>query len=106
MKIVKWDMFDTRKYDDFENQEERETAIRILVDDIRKNRYHFSGYYHQNGESGAPVFDNGKQLQFSLRGWGGVMAEAYPDEAGGSDGTGCCAWSWKNANESLVKYPH
>lgn len=105
MKIVKWDEWNTNKYEDFKKIKERECAIKILINNIRENQYHFDGYYHQNGEHGAPVFNNGKQLRFTFRGWGKIMAESYPDEIDNTDGFGYCDWAWVSADEKLLKYP-
>lgn len=47
------------------------------VDEIKKHGYSFSGWSHQECQRCAPVFNNGKMLRCSQRGWGGVMAEAH-----------------------------
>lgn len=105
MKISKWSEWNPEKYKDFENESEREKATEILIGNIRENRYHFNGYYHQYGGHGAPVFDNGMQLRFTFRGWGEIMAKAYPDEVNNNDGFGYCAWAWMSADKKLLKYP-
>lgn len=49
-----------------------------IIDEIRKHRYLFSGWHHQESWEGVvPVLNDGKKRCFSQRGWGGVMAEAY-----------------------------
>lgn len=106
MKIVKWDKFDSEKYKPFETIEEIKQARMLIINELRDNGYHFSGYYHQNGEHGSPVFDNGKQYRTSLRVWGEIMADAYPEEIDNSEGMGYCIWAWDMYDvDSLIKYP-
>ena len=53
---------------------------------IRRNGFKFSGEYHQYGECGLPMFDDGSVLFCSWRHWGSIMAEAWdPDGAKGLD---------------------
>lgn len=49
-----------------------------IIDDIRKHKYLFTGWDHQEAwENCVPVLNDGKKRMFSQRAWGGVMAEAY-----------------------------
>ena len=49
-----------------------------IIDDIRKNKYLFTGYDHQETWDGVvPILNDGLKRCFSQRGFGGVMAEAY-----------------------------
>lgn len=49
-----------------------------IIDEIKKNRYLFSGWHHQEYWGNCvPILNDGKKRGFSQRGWGGVMAEAY-----------------------------
>lgn len=93
MRIVKWGRFDMGRYEDIPS-EERALAESIIIQEMRENDYHFNGHYHQRGEHGAPIFDNGKQYQATCRGWGAIMAKAYPDEVNDSDGMGYTEWAW------------
>ena len=53
---------------------------------IRRNGFKFSGEYHQYGEYGMPMFDDGSVLFCSWRHWGSIMAEAWdPDGDKGLD---------------------
>ena len=53
---------------------------------IRRNGFKFSGEYHQYGECGMPMFDDGSVLFCSWRHWGSIMAEAWdPDGDKGLD---------------------
>ena len=53
---------------------------------ISRNGFKFSGEYHQYGECGMPMFDDGSVLFCSWRHWGSIMAEAWdPDGAKGLD---------------------
>lgn len=102
MKIVKWCEYD-EKYDDLTG-EERLEAEKIMIEEIKENDYHFSGFYHQNGAHGSPLFDNGKQYHATIKGWGALMAIAYPDEIDDSDGTGYLEWAW-GVGRHAEKYP-
>ena len=48
-----------------------------IIDEIRKHKYLFSGYSHQERYNCVPVLNDGRGRSFSQRGWGSVMAEAY-----------------------------
>jgi len=49
-----------------------------IIDEIKKHKYLFSGWHHQESwENCVPILNDGKARLFSQRGWGGVMAEAY-----------------------------
>lgn len=49
-----------------------------IIDEIRKHKYLFSGWHHQESWEGVvPILNDGKKRCFSQRGWGGLMAEAY-----------------------------
>ena len=49
-----------------------------IIDEIRKHKYLFSGWHHQESWDGVvPILNDGRKRCFSQRGWGGVMAEAY-----------------------------
>lgn len=108
MKIIKWTKWN-KEYPEFESAEEINCAEKEIIKELRNGNYHFNGYYHQNGEFGAPVFDNGKQYKATLRGWGAIMAKAYPEEVDDGDGYGYCVWAWnlhKDFTEKLTKYPN
>ena len=48
-----------------------------LINYIREHGLCFSGSDHQNRKNGAPLFDDGKKLFYSQRGWGDMMYEAW-----------------------------
>lgn len=102
MKIIGWGKYSPDKYEYMDEKEECE-AEKIIVSELRKNNYHFNGFYHQNGEKGCPIFDNGKQYRTTMRNWGAIMAEAFPDEI--KDFLEYSAWAWTDADEKLIKYP-
>ena len=72
LRVVGW-----THYDDDLASEDSWAARMATVDDIKKHGYAFSGWSHQECQCCAPVFNNGKMLRYSQRGWGGVMAEAH-----------------------------
>ena len=80
MKVVKWTEWDDEHNDDIESWHEIEEMSEVVAKELREKGYHFNGSYHQNGEYGVPVLDNGKYFQVTQRTWGGIMAEAFPEE--------------------------
>ena len=72
LRVVGWTY-----YDDDLLHDDSWAARMAAVDDIKKHGYEFSGWSHQECECCAPVFNNGKMLCYSQRGWGSVMAEAH-----------------------------
>ena len=48
-----------------------------IIDEIKKNKYLFTGYDHQEEYNTVPVLNDGRARLFSQRGFGGLMAEAY-----------------------------
>ena len=122
MKIVKWTRGldcpgtgkQTQRYhafgDDFPGMPEEEysrlwaDAERVVVDCIRRNGFKFDGNYHQYGEFGMPLFDDGTVFFVSWRHWGHLMYRAWnPD---GNDSMGYCkyAFGW-DIPEEEYKYP-
>ena len=75
-----------------------------ITNELRNNGYKFTGDYHQNGNFGVPILDNGKVYQCSQRCWGEIMVKAYPDEIDNSDGMGYCKWAWDEPEE--MKLPN
>ena len=58
----------------------------VVKECIRRNGFKFSGEYHQYGEYGMPMFEDGSVLFCSWRHWGSIMAEAWdPDGDKGLD---------------------
>lgn len=108
MRIIKWDKMDETQYPKMCDIENIQMAKDLIIKELREKGYHFSGEYHQNGEYGAPVFDNGEQYHTTLREWGAIMAEAYPDEVDNSNQEGYRVWAWKNLYAHMqtpAKYP-
>lgn len=57
-------------------------ADKAVKEDIIKNKWKFSGEWHQNGKCGMPVISVDGcigQYMLSWRGWGSLMAEAWND---------------------------
>lgn len=48
-----------------------------VIDSIRRNRFKFGGTYHQNGDFGMPMFEDGTIFFVSMRHWGRIMADAW-----------------------------
>ena len=74
-RVVGWTYFED---DEIEGVDCNSFAARnAIIDDVRANKYFFSGFDHQEMWNCTPVLNDGKKRLFSQRGWGGVMAEAY-----------------------------
>lgn len=74
-----------------------------IIDEIRKHKYLFSGWHHQESwENCTPILNDGLQRTFSQRGWGGVMAEAY----GNMDDYGYSIYTFHGSiDSSYLKFP-
>lgn len=100
MKIVGWTEWDNPKYKEIFpigskcTEAEIEDVRKVIAEELKTNGYKFTGDYHQNGDFGVPVFDNGEVFQCSQRMWGDIMAQAYPEEIDNSDGYGYIEWAW------------
>ena len=101
MRIIGWTDWDNQDYPEMfpftgtpYNHEEVEAVEAIISKELRDRGYKFTGSYHQNGDFGTPIFDTGEVFKCSQRTWGGIMADAYPDEIDNSDGYGYVKWAW------------
>ena len=76
-KVIGWTYGDDYEFPT--SQEQIGFAERnAIIDEIKKHKYLFSGWHHQESwENCVPILNDGKKREFSQRGWGGVMAEAY-----------------------------
>lgn len=82
-KVIGWTDYDNEKYPDFDEYGgDYGSAHSAVIDEIREKGYRFSGDYHQYGESGCPVLNDGTRFILSMRGWGALMSEAVePDNS-------------------------
>ena len=103
MKIVGWTHWDDQRFRDHEPETWEECSQReqVIAHELRARGYRFNGYYHQGGEYGVPVFDDGTLFQCTFRTWGGIMAMAYPEEMD-HDGNEYTSWAWYNENQRQV----
>ena len=107
MKVVRWTEWDDEHSDDIESWHEIEEMSEVVVKELREKGYHFNGSYHQNGEYGVPVLDNGKYFQASQRAWGEVMAMAYPEEFDNPEAPyNYLVWYLGPGNHSNYIYPN
>ena len=108
MKIVGWTYWGNPQYkemfplDGSHTWEQREEVENIIAKELRDKGYKFTGNYHQNGDYGVPIFDNGMVYQCTQRTWGGIMVDAYPDEIDNSDGYGYLKWAWLTSEDQVV----
>lgn len=85
MKVVKWTEWEDKHNYDLSSSEDIEKYSVAVIRELREKGYHFDGHYHQNGEYGVPVLDNGVHFQVSQRKWGSIMAKAFPEEFNNPD---------------------
>ncbi len=76
---MKWRIVGWTEYDDcfVECEDASYAATNVVIDEIKKKGYCFSGWAHQEMTNGAPVFNDGKKRLFSARTFGGLMANAH-----------------------------
>jgi len=73
-RIIGWTDYDNSRV----HFKEQTIAKRnVVIDEIRKNGYTFTGEEFQECDGCVPVFNDGTKLYCSRRGWGGIMAEAH-----------------------------
>ena len=76
-KVIGWTWYENYNIP-FSNKSIGFAERHAIVDEIKKHKYLFSGYHHQEWwDNCVPILNDGKKRGFSQRGWGGVMAEAY-----------------------------
>lgn len=81
----------------------RKEVEQVIVDELRNKGYRFTGDYHQDGDYGVPIFDNGMVATFSKRQWGALMYRAYPEEEYPKDLQYVkWAWNWPDCEEEMV----
>lgn len=85
----------------FKHSEELQESNRLynevyetVVKDVRSHQYHFTGDEHQNCDYGVPVVDEKYILCLSMRQWGGLIAEAFPEEFDENDQYDYVVWAW------------
>lgn len=84
MKIIGWTNWEDPRYKEidfrFLNMEECDRIFRTVSDELSRRGYCFSGDYHQNGDYGVPILDDGRKVCVSCRNWGHIMANAHPNK--------------------------
>lgn len=85
MKVVKWSEWDDAYEENFIKSNHRllsynDEEYDAVISEIREKGYKFPGEYHQNGDYGVPIFDNGKPFMVTRRTWGYVMSKAWPED--------------------------
>ena len=108
MRIIGWTEWDNPKYERLYPQtyEEYLQVEEAITNELRSKGYKFTGDYHQNGDFGVPILDNGMVYQCTQRCWGEIMASAYPDEVDDSDGYGYCKWAWTPPEDMVAPEPN
>lgn len=76
-KVIGWTNYENYEIP-FSNKTIGFAERNAIIDEIKKHKYLFSGWDHQESwDNTVPILNDGKKRGFSQRGWGGVMAEAY-----------------------------
>ena len=110
MKITGWTYIGDQRYQEIngtwniaDSPYDRDVIRPLIINELRKRGYKFSGFYHQGGDYGAPIIDGKYTVLYSYRSWGGIMAEAYniPDE----DGMAYCDWAWNAPEKEITPRP-
>ena len=70
-------------------------AENAVIDCIRRNGFKFGGSYHQYGDFGMPMFEDGTVFFCSMRHWGSIMAEAWNVED--KRGYGYVKFAWEDS---------
>ena len=108
MKIVGWTEWQVKdcehEYEEMNPKtwDETEEIEEIIAEELRSKGYKFTGDYHQNGDFGVPIFDNGMVYQCTQRNWGVIMVMAYPEEIDDSYGMGYTEWAWISPKPMIV----
>lgn len=75
-KVIGWTQFGDERYPE-NTDPEGHGAWRAVIEAVREGGYSFSGDTHQNSEAGVPVLNDGTRLEYGMRTWGALMAEAH-----------------------------
>ena len=83
-KVIGWTYYEDDNVLNYDG-EDSFAQRNAIIDEVRKHKYRFSGWHHQESwENCVPILNDGRKRHFSQRGWGGLMAEAY-DKMGDYD---------------------
>lgn len=82
LKVIGWTSYDSSCQNYLiSSRHDNDELVKVIVEEIRKNKYFFSGSTHQdNTVLGVPVLSNGKCVRCSERAWGAFIAIAYDNE--------------------------
>ena len=82
MEIIGYSSYDNSEFLPMKDEEFNDKMIDMIVDDIKKNGYFYTGEDQQDNPDCCPVFSNYRIMRFSRRGFGFIMARAcgYEDK--------------------------
>lgn len=80
----------------------------VVISELRKHNYHFTGSTHQNYDYGCPIIDDKYIYCVSQRSWGRLMYLAFPEEdySKCKDGYEYVKWAWTSPDGSEIILPH
>lgn len=83
-------------YENSELAKIEEALDEVVILELRKHNYHFTGQSHQNYDFGCPIIDDKYIYCLSQRSWGSLMYRAFPDEDYSKYKDGCeyIKWAW------------
>lgn len=79
----------------------------IVIEELKKCNYHFTGDMHQNYDFGCPVIDDKYVYCVSTRSWGDLIHRAFPNEDYSQYGEGCeyLKWAWTRPEGEEIILP-
>lgn len=109
MKITGWTKRGDPRYMEFPWQWDKlkelnldyDLAVKLVVSELREKNYKFCGFYHQDGQYGAPIIDGKYWMGFTFRTWGALIEAAYQENLG--DSMAYVLWAWDAPEEE--RYP-
>lgn len=104
IKVIGWTDIYNANYPECTLSDRSSVYYKAVIEALKENEYKFTGDYHQNGEYGAPVFNDGTLLFLSIDEWGWIIAKTYGiyNEYGQLDRY---KWAWLVPQEEKEKIP-
>lgn len=95
-------------YENSELAKIEETLDEVVIRELRKHNYHFTGWTHQDYDFGCPIIDDKYIYCLSQRSWGRLMYRAFPNEdySEYKDGYEYVKWAWASPDDSKEILPN
>lgn len=94
LKVTGWTHWENGAYKDLEYicPDLYELGSQVVIDELKRTGYKFTGIYHQNGKFGVPIINDKYRYEASQRSWGALVAAAHPDEEYEKDNKAYLKW--------------